>query len=159
MRGEAAMNALLICLVCICMILIMLRIRARAKAYSGISLGAHHEPRTIENLTEYIKQSLHELSHSQLADAGLHEEEYKRKLNQRAEMRRALKDCISGSVSDKSFVKNIIKDLLLHSYGLNEKSINEAIPFDHTLNLTVQDQFEIVFYLYKQQYGTEALST
>lgn len=159
MRGEAAMNALLICLVCICMILIMLRIRARAKAYSGISLGAHHEPRTIENLTEYIKQSLHELSHSQLADAGLHEEEYKRKLNQRAEMRRALKDCISGSVSDKSFVKNIIKDLLLHSYGLNEKSINEAIPFDHTLNLTVQDQFEIVFYLYKQQYGTEALSS
>lgn len=159
MRGEAAVNALLICLVCICMILIMLRIRTRTKAYSGISLGVHHEPSTIENLTEYIKQSLHELSHSQLADAGLHEEEYKRKLNQRAEMRRALKDCISGSVSDKAFVKNLIKDLLLHSYGLNEKSIDEAIPFNHTLNLTVQDQFEIVFYLYKQQYGTEALSS
>ncbi|MEK5057593.1 ATPase, T2SS/T4P/T4SS family [Paenibacillus sp. FSL H7-0326] len=137
----------------------MLRIRTRTKAYSGISLGVHHEPSTIENLTEYIKQSLHELSHSQLADAGLHEEEYKRKLNQRAEMRRALKDCISGSVSDKAFVKNLIKDLLLHSYGLNEKSIDEAIPFNHTLNLTVQDQFEIVFYLYKQQYGTEALSS
>ncbi|MFD2701490.1 ATPase, T2SS/T4P/T4SS family [Paenibacillus shunpengii] len=159
MRGEAAVNALLICLVCICMILIMLRIRTRTKAYSGISLGVHHEPSTIENLTEYIKQSLHELSHSQLADAGLHEEEYKRKLNQRAEMRRALKDCISGSVSDKAFVKNLIKDLLLHSYGLNEKSIDEAIPFNHTLNLNVQDQFEIVFYLYKQQYGTEALSS
>lgn len=159
MRGEAVVNALLISLVCICMILIMLRIRTRNKAYSGIMLGARHEASTIEYLTEYIKQSLHELSHSQLADAGLHEEEYKRKLNQRAEMRRALKECISGSVSDKAFVKNLIKDLLLHSYGLNEKNINEAIPFDLTLNLTVQDQFEIVFYLYKQQFGTEALST
>ncbi|MCM3783870.1 CpaF/VirB11 family protein [Neobacillus mesonae] len=138
---------------------LLLIMRVRNVRLLSIRLqGGSREESTIEHLTEYIKQSLHELSHTQLADAGLHEEEYKRRLNQRADMRRALKDCISGNVSDKAFVKNLIADLLIHSYGLSEENINEAIPFESAQNLSIQDQFEIVFYIYKQQFGTEALS-
>ncbi|WP_405152835.1 ATPase, T2SS/T4P/T4SS family [Paenibacillus sp. FSL K6-0108] len=113
---------------------------------------------TIEVLTEKVKNSLHELSHSQLADAGLHEEEYRRRINQRAEMRKALKGCVSGSISDKTYVKNLIGDLLTRSIGLNKTNIDEVIYFGETELLTVQDQFEIVFYLYRQQFGVDALS-
>ncbi|MDR6717613.1 ATPase, T2SS/T4P/T4SS family [Paenibacillus sp. 2003] len=113
---------------------------------------------TIDMLIEKVKNSLHELSHSQLADAGLHEEEYRRRINQRAEMRKALKGCVSGSISDKTYVKNLIGDLLTRSIGLNKSNVDEVILFAEPDLLTIQDRFEIVFYLYRQQFGMDALS-
>lgn len=113
---------------------------------------------TIDMLIEKVKNSLHELSHSQLADAGLHEEEYRRRINQRAEMRKALKGCVSGSISDKTYVKNLIGDLLTRSIGLNKSNVDEVILFAEPDLLTIQDRFEIVFYLYRQQFGADALS-
>ncbi|WP_340013348.1 ATPase, T2SS/T4P/T4SS family [Paenibacillus sp. FSL K6-1318] len=113
---------------------------------------------TIDMLIEKVKNSLHELSHSQLADAGLHEEEYRRRINQRAEMRKALKGCVSGSISDKTYVKNLIGDLLTRSIGLNKSNVDEVILFTEPDLLTIQDRFEIVFYLYRQQFGMDALS-
>ncbi|WP_458122894.1 pilus assembly protein CpaF [Paenibacillus sp. Z3-2] len=113
---------------------------------------------TIDILIEKVKNSLHELSHSQLADAGLHEEEYRRRINQRAEMRKALKGCVSGSISDKTYVKNLIGDLLIRSIGLNKSNVDEIILFGEPDLLTIQDRFEIVFYLYLQQFGVNALS-
>ncbi|MCF7753767.1 CpaF/VirB11 family protein [Paenibacillus xylanexedens] len=113
---------------------------------------------TIDMLIEKVKNSLHELSHSQLADAGMHEEEYRRRINQRAEMRKALKGCVSGSVSDKTYVKNLIGDLLTRSIGLNKSNVDEVILFAEPDLLTIQDRFEIVFYLYRQQFGVDALS-
>ncbi|WJM06091.1 ATPase, T2SS/T4P/T4SS family [Paenibacillus sp. PK1-4R] len=113
---------------------------------------------TIDMLIEKVKNSLHELSHSQLADAGLHEEEYRRRINQRAEMRKALKGCVSGSISDKTYVKNLIGDLLTRSIGLNKSNVDEIILFAEPDLLTIQDRFEIVFYLYRQQFGVDALS-
>lgn len=95
-------------------------------------------------LTEQVKNSLHELSHSQLADIGLHEEEYRRRINQRAEMRKALKGCVSGSISDKTYVKNLIADLLTRNIGLNKTNVDEVIllrnpicyPFKTSLKLS-----------------------
>ncbi|PYE49242.1 Flp pilus assembly complex ATPase component TadA [Paenibacillus barcinonensis] len=116
------------------------------------------EALTIESLIEQVKHSLHEISHSQLADAGLHEEEYRRRINQRAEMRKALKDCVSGSISDKTYVKNLIADLLTRTIGLNKSNVDEVMMFAEPERLTAQDRFEIVFYLYRQQFGAEALS-
>ncbi|XOJ01312.1 ATPase, T2SS/T4P/T4SS family [Paenibacillus polymyxa] len=113
---------------------------------------------TIDMLIEKVKNSLHELSHSQLADAGLHEEEYRRRINQRAEMRKALKGCVSGSISDKTYVKNLIGDLLTRSIGLNKSNVDAIILFAEPDLLTIQDRFEIVFYLYRQQFGVDALS-
>ncbi|MET3544249.1 pilus assembly protein CpaF [Paenibacillus favisporus] len=113
---------------------------------------------TIEAMTSFVKQTLHELTHSQLTDLGLHEEEYKRRLNQRSELRKALKNCISGDVHEKQYVKQFMADLLVKSYGVTEGNIDQAIPFADPRLLDVQDQFEIIFYLYKLQYGQDALS-
>ncbi|WP_433620189.1 ATPase, T2SS/T4P/T4SS family [Paenibacillus cellulositrophicus] len=112
---------------------------------------------TIEAMTTFVKQTLHELTHSQLTDLGLHEEEYKRRLNQRSELRKALKNCISGDVHEKQYVKQFMADLLVKSYGVTEGNIDQAIPFADPRLLNVQDQFEIIFYLYRLQYGQDAL--
>lgn len=113
---------------------------------------------TFETLIEQVKNSLHEISHSQLSDAGLHEEEYRRRINQRAEMRKALKSCVSGSISDKTYVKNLISDLLTRSIGLNKSNVDEVMMFAEPERLSVQDRFEIIFYLYREQFGVDALS-
>ncbi|MWV42276.1 pilus assembly protein CpaF [Paenibacillus sp. HJL G12] len=113
---------------------------------------------TIEKMTDFVKETLHELTHSQLTDLGLHEEEYKRRLNKRSELRKALKECISGDLREKQYVKQFMADLLVRSYGLTAENIDEAIPFDEPGRLTPQDQFEIIFYVYQKQYGQEALS-
>ncbi|MGN7357106.1 pilus assembly protein CpaF [Paenibacillus sp. SAF-054] len=113
---------------------------------------------TIENMTAFVKETLHELTHSQLSDLGLHEEEHKRRLHKRSELRKALKDCISGDLREKRYVKQFMADLLVKSFGLSEHNIDEAIPFGDIGELTSQDQFEIIFYLYQQQYGQEALT-
>ncbi|GIP25905.1 hypothetical protein J23TS9_10350 [Paenibacillus sp. J23TS9] len=121
---------------------------------ANISAGQY----SIEKMTEFVKETLHELTHSQLTDLGLHEEEYKRRLNKRSELRKALKACISGDLHEKQYVKQFMGDLLVRSFGLTEEHINEVIPFEDMGHLTSQDQFEIIFYLYQKQYGQEALS-
>ncbi|KGP79158.1 MULTISPECIES: ATPase, T2SS/T4P/T4SS family [unclassified Paenibacillus] len=146
----------LILILLLCLAYVWFKYRASYREKN--SRAPERESFTIEVLTEKVKTSLHELSHSQLADAGLHEEEYRRRINQRAEMRKALKGCVSGSISDKTYVKNLIGDLLTRSIGLNKSNIDEVIYFGETELLTIQDQFEIVFYLYRQQFGVDALS-
>ncbi|HEY2493596.1 MAG TPA: pilus assembly protein CpaF, partial [Paenibacillus sp.] len=113
---------------------------------------------TIDSMTDFVKTTLHELTHSQLSDLGLHEEEYKRRLNKRSELRKALKGCISGDLYDKQYVKQFMADLLVKSYGLNATSVDEAIPFEQSHLLNAQDQFEIVLYLFRQRYHQDAFS-
>ncbi|WP_127547664.1 ATPase, T2SS/T4P/T4SS family [Paenibacillus amylolyticus] len=144
----------LILILCLTYIWFKYRTFLRAKS----ARVPEQESFTIDMLIEKVKNSLHELSHSQLADAGLHEEEYRRRINQRAEMRKALKGCVSGSISDKTYVKNLIGDLLTRSIGLNKSNVDEVILFAEPDLLTIQDRFEIVFYLYRQQFGLDALS-
>ncbi|OZB95090.1 ATPase, T2SS/T4P/T4SS family [Paenibacillus sp. XY044] len=128
-----------------------LRKRPPASGTAGVEF-------TIDAMMSFVKQTLHELTHSQLTDLGLHEEEYKRRLNKRSELRKALKNCISGDVHEKQYVKQFMADLLVKSFGVTEGNIDQAIPFADPRFLNVQDKFEIIFYLYKLQYGQDALS-
>ena len=48
--------------------------------------------------------------------------------------------------------------MLVRDLGLNESNIHAAIPFENLTELTAQDQFEIILYLYKQRHGENALS-
>lgn len=122
------------------------------------SITSEQEHYSIESMMGFVKDTLHELTHSQLSDLGLHEEEYRRRLNKRSELRKALKGCISGDLYDKQYVKQFMADLLIKSYGLKESNINGAIPFDQSQLLNSQDQFEIILYLYAKQFQQDALS-
>ena len=113
---------------------------------------------TLDAMRNYIKKRLDEITKVNLYDIGLSEEELKRRKNKKYALKKALKGCTYGDVNDKRYVKELISDLLSKEYGVNEANISSAIPFDMPSLLTSQDKFDILIYVYKKEFGYEALT-
>ena len=113
---------------------------------------------TLEKMTAFIKKRLDEITKVNLYDIGLSEEELKRRKNKKYELKKALKGCTYGDVNDKKYVKELIFDLLYTEYGVDETNVSKAIPFDVPSLLTSQDKFEIILYMYKNEFGYEAMA-
>ena len=113
---------------------------------------------TLQQMKEYVKKRLDEITKINLYDIGLSEEELKRRKNKKYALKKALKGCTYGDVNDKRYVKELIADLLSKEYGINETNISNAIPFDIPSLLTSQYKFEILLYTYKKEFGYEALT-
>jgi len=113
---------------------------------------------TLEKMTEFVKRRLDEITKINLYDIGLSEEELKRRKNKKYELKKALKGCTYGDVNDKKYVKELIYDLLSKEYGVTETNISTAIPFDIPSLLNSQDKFDILLYMYKKEFGYEALT-
>lgn len=113
---------------------------------------------TIESMSEFVKTRLDEITKINLYDIGLSEEELKRRKAKKYELKKALKGCTYGDVNDKKYVKELIYDLLSKEYGVTEVNISRAIPFDIPSLLTPQDKFDILLYMYKKDFGYEALT-
>lgn len=144
------------------LLILMLLLLSAALLYfrmSGRKLEKLPEERvySIDAMTVYVKQALHDLTTSNLYDLGLSEEEFRRRKNKRAELKKALRGCTSGDLRDKAYVKQFLYDLLLTTYRLDEGNINRIIPFDDPYELSPQDQFEILLHLYKKRYRQDAL--
>ena len=113
---------------------------------------------TLERMTAFVKQRLNEITKVNLYDIGLSEEELKRRKNKKYELKKALKGCTYGDVNDKKYIKELIYDLLYREYGVDETNVSKAIPFDIPSLLTAQDKFDILIYMYKNDFGYEALT-
>ena len=113
---------------------------------------------TLEKIRDYVKKRLDEITKINLYDIGLSEEELKRRKNKKYALKKALKGCTYGDVNDKRYVKELISDLLSKEYGVDETNISKAIPFDVPSLLTAQDKFDIIIYMYKKEFGYEALT-
>ena len=113
---------------------------------------------TLEKMTEFVKKRLNEITKVNLYDIGLSEEELKRRKQKKYELKKALKGCTYGDVNDKKYVKELIYDLLYREYGVDETNVSKAIPFDIPSLLTAQDKFDITLYMYKNEFGYEALT-
>ena len=113
---------------------------------------------TIDKMIEFVKKRLDEITKINLYDIGLSEEELKRRKNKKYELKKALKGCTYGDVNDKKYVKELIFDILSKEYGVDESNISKAISFDVPSLLTQQDKFDILIYVYKKEFGYEALT-
>ncbi len=113
---------------------------------------------TLEKMIDFVKRRLDEITKVNLFDLGLSEEELKRRKNKKYELKKALKGCTYGDVNDKKYVKELIYDLLSKEYGVDETNVSKAIPFDVPSLLTPQDKFDIILYIYKKDFGYEALT-
>ncbi|OIA99363.1 pilus assembly protein CpaF [Paenibacillus sp. LC231] len=112
---------------------------------------------TLAAMTAFVKDMLHEMTTSHLSDFGLSEEEYRRRKNKRAELKKALRGCTSGDLRDKEYVKQVITDLLMQQYEMDDAHLNLLLPFHQPESLSAQDQFDILLDRYKQQFGLRAL--
>ena len=113
---------------------------------------------TLDKMREYVKKRLDEITKVNLYDIGLSEEELKRRKNKKYALKKALKGCTYGDINDKKYVKELILDILEKEYGIDETNISRAIPFDMPSLLTAQDKFDILLYMYKKEFGYEALT-
>ena len=122
------------------------------------TLNVDDKTYTLDVMKTFIKKRLDEITKVNLYDIGLSEEELKRRKNKKYELKKALKGCTYGDVNDKKYVKELIYDLLAQEYGVNETNISKAIPFDVPSLLTAQDKFDILIYVFKKEFGYEALA-
>lgn len=111
---------------------------------------------TIPALIEHVKECINAITRTNLYELGLNEVEFKKQANKRAELKKALKTCMHGSIEDKQFVKAFIYDILL-SYIPNDR-INSIIPFNNPYLLTTKDKFAILLHMLKKDYGFDALT-
>ena len=130
----------------------------RNDSNSVVKLNKDGRTYTVDQMTKFIKARMDEITRTNLYDIGLSEEELRRRKNKKYELKKALKGCTYGDVNDKKYVKELIFDLLHREYGVNQVNITNAIDFDNIDKLTTQDKFDILLYMYKQQYGYNALS-
>ena len=126
----------------------------RKDSHEDVSTSFSNKTYTVEHMTDFIKHRLDEITRTNLYDIGLSEEELRRRKSKKYELKKALK----GYVNDKKYIKDLIFDLLHREYGVNQMNITSAIDFDNTEKLTTIDKFDILLYMYKQQYGYNALS-
>ena len=133
-------------------------IKKKKEAPTEETLNVDDKTYTLEKMQEFIKRRLDEITKVNLYDIGLSEEELKRRKNKKYELKKALKGCTYGDINDKKYVKELIFDLLSKEYNVNESNISKAIPFDVPSLLTAQDKFDILIYMYKKDFGYEALT-
>ena len=138
--------------------IIYYHINSQKKAEVVTKLDVDDQTYTMDKMIEFVKRRLDEITKINLYDIGLSEEELKRRKSKKYELKKALKGCTYGDVNDKKYVKELIFDLLSKEYGVTEMNVSRAIPFDIPSVLTPQDKFDILIYIYKKEFGYEALS-
>ena len=152
-------NLILIVLVLgVAVLMIYFYINSKKNAEVVTKMDVDDQTYTLIKMIEFIKRRLDEITKINLYDIGLSEEELKRRKSKKYELKKALKGCTYGDVNDKKYIKELIFDLLSKEYGVTEMNISKAIPFDIPSILTSQDKFDILIYIYKKEFGYEALS-
>ena len=149
---------LIIAVIAITALVIINFIKSKQNAEVVTDIDVDDQTYTLNKMIEFIKRRLDEITKINLYDIGLSEEELKRRRAKKYELKKALKGCTYGDVNDKKYVKELIYDLLAKEYGVDEMNISKAIPFDIPSLLTAQDKFDILIYMYKKEFGYEALS-
>ena len=149
---------LIIAVLGVAVLMIYFHINSQKNAEIVTKMDVDDQTYTLSKMIEFVKRRLDEITKINLYDIGLSEEELKRRKSKKYELKKALKGCTYGDVNDKKYVKELIFDLLSKEYGVTEMNISKAIPFDIPSVLTSQDKFDILIYIYKKEFGYEALS-
>ena len=149
---------LIVAVIAIAGLMIFYYIKAQKNAEVVTKMDVDDQTYTLGKMIEFVKRRLDEITKINLYDIGLSEEELKRRKSKKYELKKALKGCTYGDVNDKKYVKELIFDLLSKEYGVTEMNISKAIPFDIPSVLTSQDKSDILIYIYKKEFGYEALS-
>ena len=147
-----------ILVICAAMFIIYYISRKKKNEQVEETINVDDKTYTLDVMRDFVKRRLDEITKVNLYDIGLSEEELKRRKNKKYELKKALKGCTYGDVNDKKYVKELIYDLLAQEYGVDETNISKAIPFDIPSLLTAQDKFDILIYVYKKEFGYEALT-
>lgn len=132
----------------------MVQQRKNTQLFNGDDDRADYK---FEVLMEFIKKRMTDITTANLYAENLSEEEFKRRTRRRQELKDALKNCNTGDISSKIYVREYIYELLLNEYGINEEKINWIIPFDNPNEMSAREKFETVLHLAVKKHGNGGL--
>ena len=105
-----------------------------------------------EALTLLISDEINQILRANLYEVGLNEKELKRLRLRKRELREALNNCGIGDISAKSYVKDVIEDILVKKLKFSGKEWDRIISFEDKSRLTYRDKFDILMHFYEKEY-------
>ncbi|MCX7920455.1 MAG: CpaF/VirB11 family protein [Clostridia bacterium] len=125
--------------------------------YRHLNYESDDDKYSIDVLVDRVKDSFNNILKTNLYEMNLSQEEFAKRMKNKSELRKALKSCTYGDINAKNYIKDFIRDILLKTFQIDESNINKIINFDNPKELSIQDKFEILLYVYKQKYNFRAL--
>ena len=113
---------------------------------------------SFDRLFALVKEELYEETKKYL-DYKEQSEEYERAKSRCGHLKLALKQCGYGYRSDKTYVIEMIKDIILRLLPSRE-AVHAIVPYQEAEALALEDMFDILLYHYEQEHqekGLEAL--
>ncbi|MDO4766168.1 MAG: ATPase, T2SS/T4P/T4SS family [Eubacteriales bacterium] len=108
-----------------------------------------------DSLLQLVKEELYQETKKYL-EYKEQSEEYERAKSRCNHLKNSLKECGYGSRSDKTYVIEVIKDIIRQLLPEKER-LYSIVPYSREDDLSVEDKFDILLYFYEQQYQENGL--
>lgn len=109
----------------------------------------------LENIQQEIGDYIYELLQWDVVKKKYQTKVYEEILWNKRRLREALRNCCIMT-EGKEYVKQVIEQILMRKYGLNETNIERLMPFG-TERENGRDMFEYLLLIYKRKFGKRAL--
>lgn len=118
----------------------------------------------MDDIVDYVACRFGKILSEDLYRKGGDKRNLKSRIEEKNNIRGALKKCTFGDREAKELVKDYIRDMLLKDILVTRENIGSIYPFGDGLvgdrnvsGMTSQDRFEIMLYIYKKDYGRDGL--
>lgn len=110
----------------------------------------------ISQLVSLINVKINDILKESFYENRMTKEEIEQIELQKRNIRLSLFKCGTLDAEAKNTVKSVIKELLVENLRMDEKQMENYIPFENPLKLTSWDKFQIILYFYERQYEKQA---
>lgn len=157
MSSSFLLNLLLIAVILIAIVLFVL--------YRVITIGKRNETKEelerelfhIYNVSKVVQDEISSVTSINLYNQGYTPDEFERQSRRLKELKEALRNCNTGNISAKIYVREYIYDILKNKVDYDDNTINWTIPFNTPNQLTIRDKFDILLYVYSKKYQKQGL--
>lgn len=122
----------------------------------GISEAKEQEI-TRQELVERVSEHVNRILRRNLYELKLDEKQTFRLLRQKEELRRYLKEAGTGNLQVKEYLITFIQEFLLNGMKMDEEMIEHTFFFSEKGRKQASVKFDILLFLYGEQYGSGAL--
>ena len=112
---------------------------------------------TRQELVERVSEHVNRILRRNLYELKLDEKQTFRLLRQKEELRRYLKEAGTGNLQVKEYLISFIQEFLLNGMKMDEEMIKHTFFFSEKGSRQAAVRFDILLFLYKEQYGSGAM--
>lgn len=112
--------------------------------------GEYQNIYTISYLVEQTKEYFNNMIKENLTDSFMNRDAYDRKLKDKLETRKKLKEAAFGNKDAKEYIKSRIVYLIQVNFGYTDEDLHKFIPFNRIDELTSVDMTEILIYAFSK---------